>query len=53
VAILTSARQTKWKIVVSSLNTNAFNLVYGGGYSGSRVCAGICEGVSVSVSELA
>ena len=49
-AMLTSARQTKRKIVISHLHASAHNLLYGGGCSSSRVCACVCEGVSVSVS---
>ena len=48
--MLTSARQTKQKIVGSLWNTSAYNLIYGGGCSRSRVCACVCEGVPVSVS---
>jgi len=44
VAMLTSVRQTQWKIVISLLNASAHNLLYGGGCSSSRVCACVCEG---------
>ena len=40
VAMLTSARQTKWKIVISFLNTSAHNLLYGGRYV--RTYAKVC-----------
>jgi len=34
------------------VNTSAHNLLYGGGFSSSRVCACVCEGESVSLSKL-
>jgi hypothetical protein len=45
--MLTSTRQTKWMIVICLLNTSAHNLLYGGGCSRSRVCACVCEGMSI------
>jgi hypothetical protein len=41
----------KRKFVVSLLNTSTHTLAYCGGYLSSRVCACICEGVSVSTSD--
>jgi len=43
-AMLTSARQTKRKIVVSLLNTRAHNQLYGGGYV--RTYAKVCLSLS-------
>jgi len=49
VTILTSTGQTKMEIliVVAFLNARAQNLLYGGVCSSSRVCAGVCDGVSI------
>ena len=47
--MLTSTRQTKMEVLIVSslLNTRAYNLLYGGVCASSRVCAGVCEGVSI------
>jgi len=49
VTMLTSTRQTKMEVLIvgSLLNGRAHNLLYGGVRSSSRVCAGVCEGVSI------
>jgi len=49
VTILTSTRQTKMEVLIVSslLNARAHNLLYGGLCSSSRVCTGVCEGVSI------
>jgi hypothetical protein len=51
--ILNFAWQTKRKIGISFLNTIAYNLLCGGGFSCSPVCACVSEGESVTVSKLA
>ena len=47
--MLTSTRQTKMEVLIvgSLLYARAHKLLYGGVCSSSRVCAGICEGVSI------
>jgi len=49
VTMLTSTRQTKMEVLIvgSLLNARAHNLLYGDVCSSSRVCAGVCEGVSI------
>jgi len=49
VTMLTSTRQTRMEVLIvgSLLNGRAHNLLYGGVHSSSRVCAGVCEGVSI------
>jgi len=44
-----STRQTKVEVFIvgSLLHARAHNLLYGGVCSSSRVCAGVCEGVSI------
>ena len=46
---MTSTRQTKVEVFIvgSHLHARAHNLLYGGVRSSSRVCAGVCEGVSI------
>jgi len=49
VTMLTSTRQTNMEVLIvgSLLKARAHNLLYGGVCSSSRVCAGVCDGVSI------
>jgi hypothetical protein len=49
VTMLTSAQQTKMQMLIvdSLLTASAPNMLYSGVRSGSRVCAGVFEGVSI------
>jgi hypothetical protein len=49
VTMLTSARQTTMEVLIVDpmLTASAPNMLYGGVRSGSRVCTGVFEGVSI------
>jgi len=49
VTMLTSTRQTKMEVLIVGflVKARAHNLLYGGVCSSSRVCAGVCKGVSI------